>query len=99
MDIMETKPEIKRGRGRPPKPKQPIDPKNPLDVIKQPKRTDLAPNVQLPEGDNNKFTTFALAIMKLPKINVREPRVRIFRALRRTRYEARRSCRWTCYRS
>lgn len=65
--------EIKRGRGRPPKPKQPIDPKNPLDVIKKPTRTDLPTSAQLPEGDNNKFTTFALAIMKLPKINVRDP--------------------------
>jgi hypothetical protein len=63
----------KRGRGRPPKPKQPYDPKNPLDVIKKPERTDLPNTPVIPEGDNNKYTTFALAIMQLPKIDVRNP--------------------------
>ena len=68
----------KRGRGRPPKytkdnPKPKIDEKNPLDVIRQPQRTDLATTVELPEGDNNKYTSFALAIMKLPKIDYRDP--------------------------
>lgn len=65
--------EPKRGRGRPPKPKQPIDPKNPLDVIRKPERTDLPNTVDIPEGENNKYTTFALAIMQLPKIDVRNP--------------------------
>lgn len=68
----------KRGRGRPPKytkdnPKPKRDEKNPLDVIQKPKRTDLANTVEVPEGDNNKYTTFALAIMRLPKINYRNP--------------------------
>lgn len=72
----------KRGRGRPPKPKQPIDPKNPLDVIKKPGNTDLAPNFQLPDGDNNKYTMFAIAISQLPKIDVHNPeqmRARLFK--------------------
>lgn len=65
--------ETKRGRGRPPKPKQPIDPKNPLDVIKKPQNPALPNAVEFPEGDNNKYTSFALAIMRLPKIDVRNP--------------------------
>lgn len=48
-------------------------PKTATDIIKKPTRTDLPNAVEFPEGDNNKFTTFALAIMKLPKINVRDP--------------------------
>ena len=68
----------KRGRGRPPKwtadnPKPQRDEKNPLDVIREPKRKDVLPVVDLPEGDNTKYTTFALAIMKLPKIDFRNP--------------------------
>lgn len=68
----------KRGRGRPPKytkdnPKPKIDEKNPLEVIKQPKRTDLPTTFEPPEGDNNKYTTFALAIMQLPKIDHKDP--------------------------
>ncbi len=68
----------KRGRGRPPKwtednPKPKRDEKNPLDVIRQPQRTDLATVVDLPEGDNTKYTSFALAIMQLPKIDFRNP--------------------------
>lgn len=68
----------KRGRGRPPKytkdnPKPKIDEKNPLEVIRKPQRTDVPAAFDLPEGDNNKFTTFALAIMQLPKIDFRDP--------------------------
>lgn len=68
----------KRGRGRPPKwtadnPKPKRDEKKPLEVIRKPQRTDLANTQELPEGDNNKYTSFALAIMKLPKIDVRNP--------------------------
>lgn len=67
----------KRGRGRPPKytkdnPK-PSAPKTATEIIKKPERTDLPNTVQLPEGDNNKYTTFALAIMQLPKIDVKNP--------------------------
>ena len=68
----------KRGRGRPRKwtednPKPKINEKNPLEVIRQPERADTPANPVIPEGDNNKYTTFALAIMQLPKINVRDP--------------------------
>ena len=68
----------KRGRGRPPKytkdnPKPHIDPKNPLDVIRKPERPDLPNALELPEGDNNKYTTFAIAIMQMPKIDVNDP--------------------------
>lgn len=68
----------KRGRGRPPKytkdnPKPHIDPKNPLEVIRKPERPNLPNTVDLPEGDNNKYTTFALAIMQMPKIDVNDP--------------------------
>ena len=68
--------DAKRGRPRKwtednPKPK--LDEKNPLDVIREPKRKDLANTATLPEGDNNKYTTFALAIMQLPKIDIRNP--------------------------
>ncbi len=70
--------ETKRGRGRPPKwtddnPKPKLNEKNPLEVIKQPQRPDLPSVVDLPDGDNNKYTTFALAIMQLPKIDFRNP--------------------------
>ena len=70
--------EKKRGRGRPrkytednPKPKK--DEKNPLEVIKPPSKPWLPNNAQLPEGDNNKYTTFALAIMQMPDINLQDP--------------------------
>ena len=54
---------------RGPKPK----PKNVTDIIKEPKLANN-PNIQpLPEGDNNKYTTFALAIMKFPPIDVTKP--------------------------
>ena len=62
----------KRGRGRPPKEKQSI-PKNATEIIRKPTRTDLPNAVEFPDGDNNKYTTFALAIMQLPKIDVRNP--------------------------
>lgn len=68
--------ETKRGRGRPPKtehtPKP--SPKTPTEIIKKPTRTDLPNTIELPEGDNNKYTTFALAIMQLPKIDYRDPK-------------------------
>lgn len=55
---------------RGPKPK----PKNVTDIIKEPKKDNTpVAAAELPEGDNNKYTTFALAIMKLPKIDVTKP--------------------------
>lgn len=62
----------KRGRGRPPKPKTPA-PKTATEIIKKPQCTNAPTTFELPEGDNNKYTTFALAIMQLPKIDVRDP--------------------------
>lgn len=48
--------------------------KDATQIIKQPKRSDLPNTIELPEGDNNKYTTFALAIMQLPKIDVCNPK-------------------------
>ena len=47
--------------------------KDATQIIKQPTRTDLPNAVEFPDGDNNKYTTFALAIMQLPKIDYRDP--------------------------
>jgi hypothetical protein len=67
--------ETKRGRGRPPKTEHTSkpSPKTATEIIKKPTRTDLPNTIELPEGDNNKYTTFALAIMQLPKIDFRDP--------------------------
>jgi hypothetical protein len=48
-------------------------PKDATQIIKKPKNTNAPTVVELPEGDNNKYTTFALAIMQLPKIDYRDP--------------------------
>lgn len=76
MDINNTN-QPKRGRGRPPKytadnPKPPA-PKTATEIIRKPKTTNGIMVTELPEGDNNKYTTFALAIMQLPKIDFRDP--------------------------
>ena len=71
MDINNTN-QPKRGRGRPPKPKQPA-PKTATEIIKKPQNTYAPTTIELPEGDNNKYTTFALAIMQMPKIDVNDP--------------------------
>ena len=47
--------------------------KDATQIIKKPEKTNGIMVTELPEGDNNKYTTFALAIMKLPKIDVRDP--------------------------
>ena len=47
--------------------------KDATQIIKKPKRETSIMVPELPEGDNNKYTTFALAIMQLPKIDVRNP--------------------------
>lgn len=54
--------ETKRGRG-----------KTAMEIIKKPEKTNGVMCTELPEGDNNKYTTFALAIMQLPKIDYRDP--------------------------
>ena len=48
-------------------------PKPVTEIIKKPKLTNAPTVIELPEGDNNKYTTFALAIMQLPKIDIRDP--------------------------
>ena len=74
---MENNEPVKRGRGRPkkwtednPKPKR--DEKNPLEVIRKPMRDTPATPAGI-EDDNAKYTTFALAIMQMPKININDP--------------------------
>lgn len=47
--------------------------KDATQIIKKPKRETSIMVPELPEGENNKYTTFALAIMKLPKIDFRDP--------------------------
>ena len=47
--------------------------KDATQIIKQPTRTHLPNVVEVPEGDNNKYTTFALAIMKFPPIDIKQP--------------------------
>ena len=41
-------------------------------IIKKPKRETAIMMPEGSEGDNNKYTTFALAIMQLPKIDIRD---------------------------
>ena len=43
-----------------------------LGIIRKPQKPSLAV-VDLPDGDNNKFTTFALEIMKLSDIDIKDP--------------------------
>lgn len=74
---MENNTPVKRGRGRPKKwtednPKPKIDEKNPLEVIRKPTPNATAVPAEL-ENDNAKYTTFALALMQMPKIDVRNP--------------------------
>lgn len=74
---MENNTPVKRGRGRPKKwtednPKPKIDEKNPLEVIRKPTPNATAVPAEL-ENDNAKYTTFALALMQFPKIDVRNP--------------------------
>lgn len=64
---MENKP--KRGRPR----KNAYTPPPATEVIKNPQKANLPNAVELPDGDNNKYTSFALAIMQLPKIDYRNP--------------------------
>ena len=64
--------------GRPPKytednPKPKVNSKNPLEVIRPPKLSNGPSVIELPEGDNNKYTTFALAVMQLPKLDLHKP--------------------------
>lgn len=55
-------------RGPKPKPKPPA-----TELIKEPQNTRLPVANTLPEGDNNKYTTFALAIMRFQPIDVTNP--------------------------
>ena len=47
-------------------------PKTATEIIRKPKRETSIMMPEGAEGDNNKYTTFALAIMQLPKIDVRD---------------------------
>lgn len=47
--------------------------KDATQIIKKPKNQTSIMMPELPDGENNKYTTFALAIMKLPKIDFRDP--------------------------
>ena len=62
----ETKPAPKK-RGRPPKPKDATQ------IIKKPQKESQVMLPEGPEGENNKYTTFALAIMQFPKIDFKNP--------------------------
>lgn len=59
----------KRGRPR----KNAYTPPPATEVIKPPQNTRAPSVVDLPDGDNNKYTTFALAVMQLPKIDYKNP--------------------------
>lgn len=59
----------KRGRPR----KDAYTPPPATEVIKKPKKTNYPTTAEIPDGDNNKYTTFALAVMQLPKIDFRDP--------------------------
>ena len=68
--------ETKRGRSRPrkteptPKPSR----KTAAEIIRKPKQETALMVPDGPEGDNAKYTVFALAISQLPKINVADPK-------------------------
>ncbi len=47
--------------------------KDATQIIVPPKSSNPPTVVELPTGDNNKYTTFALAIMKYPKIDIKNP--------------------------
>lgn len=47
--------------------------KDATQIIKQPRRTDLPNTIEVPDGDNNKYTTFAIALNQFPKIDVYNP--------------------------
>ena len=74
---METK---KRGR-----PRKPTDVADPMEVIRPPKKlkNGVTQNtvIELPNGDNNKYTTFALVVASMPAIDLNKPtevKTRIF---------------------
>ena len=60
-------------RGRPRKTETTLQPKTAMEIIKKPQNTNAPTTIELPDGDNNKYTTFAIAIMQLPKIDYRDP--------------------------
>lgn len=61
--------ETPKRRGRPPKPKS----DSPVEVVKRPRHSNFPNALVLPEGDNNKFTSFTLDIMKLPSVDIYNP--------------------------
>lgn len=43
------------------------------EIVKQPKKSNFPTAMEIPEGDNNKYTAFALEIMKLQHIDIEAP--------------------------
>lgn len=66
----------KRGRPRKTETKPKSKP-NPVDVIRPPKKLNggvtAAATIEVPDGDNTKYTTFALCIAGLPTIDLHKP--------------------------
>lgn len=50
-----------------------MDEEKVLQVVRKPKNTYAPSTVDLPEGDNNKFTSMALELMKMPNIDNTNP--------------------------
>lgn len=63
---------------KPGRPRKPIEVANPVDVIKQPKRNNGGnypiQMPEIPEGDNNKYTSVAIAIMQMDACNLHDPK-------------------------
>lgn len=64
---------MENNNSKPKRRKDAYTPPPATEVIKKPRKTNSPAVVELPDGDNNKYTSFALAIMKLPKIDFRNP--------------------------
>lgn len=61
--------QIKRGPGRPRK-----NPElGPMEIIKKPAKNNYPTTPSIPDGDNNKYTSLALAVMQLSKIDLKAP--------------------------
>ena len=63
---------------KPGRPRKPIEVANPMDVIKQPKK-NIGGNYpiqmpEIPDGDNNKYTSVAIAIMQMGACDLHDPK-------------------------
>ena len=63
---------------KPGRPRKPIEVANPMDVIKQPKRNNGGnypiQMPEIPDGDNNKYTSVAIAIMQMGACDLHDPK-------------------------